>query len=183
MGNVILGLLLMHGPQTIYSLSRLSEQGVSLFYRGGLGSLRGGLQGLLTRGEVEFAEHVDRGRRKKTYRPTPAGVEAFSDWMRAPIAGADVETAALSKLFFLGLVEDAQTRVDILDGIVERIRDDADRLDALAVKLDSLPAPDRALLGYQRAALAYGQGAHRFGLAHFESLRDAEESRNAQDER
>lgn len=176
MGNVILGLLLMRGPQTIYSLHKLFEQGVSLFYRGGLGSLRGGLQGLLARGEVEFEEHVDGGRRKKTYRPTAGGADAFFGWMTAPITEGDPETVALSKLFFLGLVDDATTRRGVLDGIVARIRDDADQLDALAAELDALEVPpeSRAAFAYQRSALAYGQGTHRFALAHFSALRDAE---------
>lgn len=176
MGNVVLGLLLLAGPQTIYSLHKLFGQGVSLFYRASLGALRGALAGLLERGEVVYEESIERGRSKKTYRPTEAGVAAFRAWMLGPIAGSDVETVALSKLFLLGLVESAAERRAILDGVVERIREDADELDALAAELDRLDLPPEAqrALDYQRSALAYGIGAHRFALAHFAAIRDAE---------
>ena len=47
MGHVILGLLMLLGPQTLYSLNKQFERGPSLFYRASFGSLQSALRGLL----------------------------------------------------------------------------------------------------------------------------------------
>ena len=176
MANVILGLLLLAGPQTIYTLNKHFEQGVSLFYRASLGSLRSALTGLLARGEVEFETTVERGRSKKTYRPTQAGTDAFFTWLTGPLVGSDLETAALAKLYFLGFLEDADDRRAVLDDIVQRIEHDEAALIALETELDGLdiPAEHSGFFAYQRATLAYGLASHRLGAEFFARLRDAE---------
>ncbi|MDR1999526.1 MAG: helix-turn-helix transcriptional regulator [Frankiaceae bacterium] len=183
MGNVVLGLLLMAGPQTIYALNKQFEGGVSLFSRGSLGSLRTALAGLRERGEVVFEESVEQGRSKKTYRPTPRGIEAFCGWINSPIVGSDVETQALARCFFLGLVKDAAARRAILDRIVTRVEEDAAALVQLAELLDGLdiPAEHRRLFTYQRATLDYGPGSRRYGADFFAALRDAETPASAAD--
>lgn len=175
MANVILGLLLLAGPQTIYALNKHFEAGVSLFYRASLGSLRGALTGLLERGEVTFTESVENGRSKKTYAPTDAGRAAFFAWLTGPLTGSDLETQALARTFFLGLLPDDDARRAVLETIVARAEADEAELRAVAQHLDSLEMPSEhaSVFRYQRATLEYGLLTHRAGIEHFTRLRDA----------
>src|SRR5690606_6787878 len=175
MANVILGLLLLAGPQTIYALNKHFEAGVSLFYRASLGSLRGALNGLLERGEVEFTASVENGRSKKTYTPTPAGTAAFFTWLTGPLTGAGLETQARARCSFLGLLPDDGARRAVLDIIVTRIEADEAELLAATSHLDALDLPPehQGIFRYQRATLEYGLAAHRVGAEHFARLRDA----------
>lgn len=180
MGNVILGLLLL-GPQTLYSLNKQFEQGISLFYRASYGSLQSALKSLLAKGHVTFVEGIESGRNKKTYSITDAGAEAFHAWMRATVAGGDLEVSALSKLYFLGLVDDDAARADVLDDVVAAIRRERDALEGVAAQLDTLemPVEHRSVFRYQRATLEYGLMAHRAGLEWFMALADEERRRAA----
>lgn len=179
MGNVILGLLLL-GPQTLYSLNKQFEQGISLFYRASYGSLQSALKSLLAKGHVTFVEGIEGGRNKKTYSITDAGRAAFDDWMHAPVVGGDLEVAALSRLFLLGLIEDEADRRAVLDGIVAEIERELAGLDEFAAALDAQAAtiPDayRDVFRYQRATLDYGLMAHRAGLTWFRELAASERS-------
>ena len=175
MAFVVLGLLLL-APHTIYALNKQFERTISLFYRASLGSLRSALTGLLERGEVEFEESVENGRAKKVYRATPAGEAAFFAWLTGPLVGSDLETAALSKLFFLGLLPDVSARRAVLDDISSRMESDTVALEVYDAELSQVEVPtDFAdVFRFQRATLAYGVGAHRFGRDFFATLRDAE---------
>ena len=175
MAFVVLGLLVL-APHTIYALNKQFEQTISLFYRASLGSLRSALTGLLDRGEVAFDETVENGRAKKVYRVTDAGREAFFAWLTGPLHGSDLETAALSKLFFLGLLPDAEGRRAVLDDIVARVEADTAGLEGYERELDGFEVPPQfaEVFRYQRATLSYGVGSHRFGRDFFTALRDAE---------
>lgn len=174
MANVILGLLLTVGPQTIYDLNKQFEAGISLFYRASLGALRTALAGLLDRAHVTVATSVESGRTKKRYTVTDAGRLAFHAWMREPITASDAETAAMAKTFFLALVTGPGERLAIVDGIIDRVAADAAELEGLAAELDSLDiAPEHAEpFRFQRATLDYGVGAHHHALDFFRRLRD-----------
>ena len=171
MGKVILGLLLLR-PATLYSLSKQFEQGVSLFYSASLGSLRAAVAVLLERGLVTVAGSVENGRNKKTYSITDAGRTAFTEWMTAPITGGDLETIALSKVYFLGMLTDPVSRATVLAGIVDRIRADQRQLVSLAGHLDAvdIPQEDAEIFKYQRITLDYGLLTHRTAREFFESL-------------
>lgn len=175
MAHVILGLLLL-APHTIYDLNKQFERTISLFYRASLGSLRSALLGLLERGEVEFDEVVERGRTKKVYRPTEAGRAAFFAWMTGPLEGSDLETAALSKLFFVGLLPDAAARHAVLADIADRAAGELAALEAVETELASVtpPEPFAGVFRFQRHTLAYGIGSTRHALEFFAGLRDAE---------
>ncbi|GAA1055339.1 hypothetical protein GCM10017608_24600 [Agromyces luteolus] len=174
MGNVILGLLMLLGPQTLYSLNTQFQRGPSLFYRASFGSLQSALRGLVASGYVTVREATESGRNKKIHTITDDGVAAFHDWIRSPLAGGDLEVAALSRLFLLGLVDDADERRDILDHIVAEVARELARLEEFAVALDeqadAVPEEYRDVFRYQRATLDYGLMAHRAGLAWFREL-------------
>lgn len=178
MGNVILGLLML-GPQTLYSLNKHFEQGISLFYRASYGSLQSALKSLLAKEYVTFVEGIEGGRNKKTYSITEAGRDAFDAWMRAPLAGRDLEVAALSKLFFLGLVDEDATRVDVLDDVVAAIRRELETIEGFSAEVDALDVPGeyRRVFRYRRATLDYGLMAHRAGLEWFAALAEEERRR------
>lgn len=178
MGAVVLGLLLMGGPQTIYLLHKHFDGGVGQFYAGSLGSLRAALIGLQNRGEVVFEEGVERGRNKKTYSVTPRGVEAFFAWIKSPITTSDAETQFLARCFFLGLVEDPAVRREILTGIVAQLEEQTARFVALAEMLDGMDIHPgyRRFFPYQRATLEYGIGSNRYAMDFFTALSDAETS-------
>ncbi len=174
--NVVLGLLVLVGPRTIYDLNKHFEQGISLFYRASLGSLRSALAGLVERGEVEFDGVVERGRHKKVYRITETGRAAFDAWLDAPVTASDVETAALAKLFFLGLVAHPGRRRSILADVVERIERDEAVLLELEARIDAIevPAEHAEVLRYQKATLEYGLASHRLGAEFFARLCEEE---------
>lgn len=175
MSFVVLGLLVL-APHTIYALNKQFEQTISLFYRASLGSLRSALNGLLERGEVEFDEVVENGRAKKVFHVTDAGRAAFFEWLSGPLQGSDLETAALSKLFFLGLLPDSASRRAVLDDIIARIESDTSELEQFQSQLAGYEVPPEfaEVFRFQRETLAYGVGSHRFGREFFVALRDAE---------
>lgn len=167
MTYVILGLLLI-APRTQYELIKAFESGVSLFYSASSGSIKRALDTLVQRSWIEVAHTETDSRRRKRYRVTPAGREAFVGWMDGDITGTDLETAVLSRMFFLGLL-DADTRASVQSRLIERIDGDLRRLDALATGLASVEVPDerRDIAEFQRATLDYGRASHRFALDWF----------------
>lgn len=169
MANVILGFLLLRS-MSYYDLIRAFEAGVSLFYSASSGSIKRALDGLHRDGLVEFeGEPGPRGRR--IYRVTEAGREAFDTWMRAEIADAHLETAALARLHFLGLL-DAPSRAEVKGRIEERLLSDLAKLEAFEQHLDALeiPAEFAEIARYQRATLGYGLESTRFALEWFRAL-------------
>ena len=124
--------------------------------------------------QVEVEELVEGGRAKKRYSVTDAGRVAFDRWMRDPITASDLETAAMSKTFFLALVPALDERLAVLDDIIERATADTAELEGVAVHLDSfqVPAEHADAFRFQRATLAYGIGAHRYAVDFYRALRD-----------
>lgn len=180
MEYVVLGLIIAVGPQSVYSANKFFEGGISLFYAASLGSIRQALQRLLRDGFVSMHEDDSDGRRRKLYRATPAGEQAFDDWMLAPIDGRDLNVEALSRLYFLGHIESPEKRRSILRNIAARAAADEAKLDALAVMIDGmissneLPEQYRELARYQRHTVEYGRQSHRLGREFFGALADDE---------
>lgn len=173
MGNVILGLLLL-SPMTLYALNKQFEAGISLFYSASLGSIRSALLGLFDKGLVTVADSVENGRSKKTYTITDGGRAAFETWMLAPLDTGDLETTALAKTYFLGLLP-ADARRAVLEAILARTIADEQSLTATALELDAMQLPEqyREIFRFQRLTLDYGLQAHANGRSFFErALRD-----------
>jgi DNA-binding PadR family transcriptional regulator len=170
MAHVILGLLLI-APQSFYDLIKGFQSGVGLFYSASSGSIRRALDALLARGAIEVASVETGGRGRKVYRLTDAGREEFRAWMTQELTGPDLETAALSRLYFLGLLGPGE-RAPVLRRITERIETDLAALSDLDDRLDTLDVPEehRDVAAYQRATLDYGIASHRFALGWFRDL-------------
>lgn len=167
MAHVILGLLML-APQSLYDLVKSFEAGVGLVYSASSGSIKRALDGLLANGLIEVESVQPGGRGRKVYRTTEAGRTAFRQWIDGPIDGPDLETAALSRLFFLGLLDPAE-RSGVLDRIRERAAATVAELEAVERQLAVLDVPEefREVLAYQRATLDYGLSSGRHALAWF----------------
>lgn len=181
MAHVILGLLIAVGPQTVYSLNKFFDAGISLFYAASLGALRSALQRLLADGHVTVEEQTEAGRAKKLYSATESGRAAFHAWMLAAVTERDLEVTALSKLYFLGALPDRGERRAVLDRIAERAAADEARLTRLAAMIDGEEVPEqfRELAHYQRLTVEYGLRSHALGRTFFEELAAVERAESA----
>lgn len=180
MQHVILGLLQLHGPLSLYAVQRLFEQGVSLFYSASFGSIQRALKQLVERG-LATVEHTTDARGRKPYTITDAGIRAWREWMTEPVTGGDLETTALSKTFFLGLIDDSAERLRIVEAIRTRIDADLGELQAVAVQLDAadVPAEFADVFAFQRATLDYGIRSHEHARDWFAALADRVDPRGA----
>lgn len=160
MAYVILGLLLLRSMSR-YDLVKAFESGVSLFYSASSGSIKRALDGLVQRGLVEVESTEEGGRGRKTYAVTEAGRATFLDWMRSDITG-DLETGALARLYFLGLL-DAADRAPVLERAQARIEQDLRVLEDLQERVSAAEVPDgfEDVAHFQRATLDYGLMSHR----------------------
>lgn len=163
MQQVILGLLILHGPLSLYAVQRLFEQGVSLFYSASSGSIQRALRQLAEQGLATTADASTGARGSKPYTVTDAGRRAWHDFMLAPLDGGDAETTMLAKVFFLGLVTDPGERERVLGTIRTRIAADLAQLEQAAAGLDAAEVPPEYadVFAFQRATLDYGIRSHR----------------------
>jgi DNA-binding PadR family transcriptional regulator len=175
MSHVVLGLLLI-APQSLYGLVKAFESGVSLFYSASTGSIKRAVDGLLTHQHIEVASKQPGPRGKKLYRVTEAGRQEFRSWMTGELTGSDLETAALSRLFFLGLLEEAE-RAPVLRRVIARIESELGRLEALDAQLDATEIAEehRALAEHQLATLDYGIASYRLALGWFRTHLERQE--------
>lgn len=173
MQHVILGLLLTHGPLTLYAIKQLFSEGISLFYSASFGSIQRSLRQLAENGLVVVSAHPQGARGSKPYSITDDGRAAFLAWMTGPIEGSDAETTALSKTFFLGVL-DERDRGAVLDTIRTRLEHDLSELEQVAHTLDAMTLPEEAasLFAFQRATLDYGIRAHTLARDWFAALDD-----------
>jgi PadR family transcriptional regulator AphA len=100
--KVALGFL-MSGPAHGYDLHSRIARELGPVWRIGMGHLYNALRDLERAGQVQstLLPQADRPPRK-IYAMTPAGQEAFLDWVRRPVpAVRDIRTEFLAKLYFL----------------------------------------------------------------------------------
>jgi DNA-binding PadR family transcriptional regulator len=171
MENVILGLLVIQSL-TLYEINQMFKQGISMFYSASYGSLQTGLKNLLSRGLIVFEERVEGGRNKKVYSITPAGKETFFNWMIAETPLSKLEVTGLSKVYFLGLIPDVETRKAIVSEILQKIQMMECALADLDEEIKAYPIPTEweDVVHYSRKTLGYGRGAHAFAHTWFEEL-------------
>lgn len=173
MEYVVLGLLMIQS-MTLYELNQAFKHGISLFYSASYGSLQAAVKSLLGKGLIVFEEKVESGRNKKIYSITEAGKRAFSAWMREEVPASKLEVAALSRVFFLGLVPDAEERKQIVAGIVRKIEAAQAELEQMDAEIRRAEIPERyqGILKFQLKTLDYGIQAHAFGRQWFQGLLD-----------
>jgi len=173
MEHVILGLLLIQSL-TIYGLNQAFKQGISMFYSASYGSLQTSVKNLLAKGMIVYQQQIDNGRTKKVYSITEHGRAEFFQWMTAEVPENKLEVTALSKVFFLGLIEDVKTKREIVREILRKIESVQSQLSAMDEQLSQYEIPDayREIFKYQMRTLDYGIQSHSFGRQWFQRLLD-----------
>ena len=171
MENVVLGLLIIHSL-TLYELNRAFKQGISMFYSASYGSLQFAVKNLLNNRMIVFEEKVEKGRNKKVYSITEHGKDAFFRWMLDEIPANKLEVTALSKVYFLGLIQEIEQKKQILLEILSKIQKVQDELGKMNQEISRFEIPDsyRDILKYQLKTLDYGLQAHSFAREWFLAL-------------
>lgn len=161
MANVILGLLLL-SPMSLYDLLQAFGAGVSLVYSASSGSIKRALDDLVARGLVEVDQVRPGARGRKVHRVNDAGRQAFETWMRSELTEPDSERAILSRLYFLGLLDDAG-RHQVVENIHRRTRSDLERLEELRRRLDAVEVPEdlAEVARFQCLVLEWGLASNR----------------------
>lgn len=177
MEYVVLGLLMIQ-RMTLYEMNRAFKGGISMIYSASYGSLQIAVRNLLRKSLIVFEQVVEGGRNKKVYSITPSGAEAFSRWMQDEIPHNKVEVTALSKVFFLGLIQDNGQKKQIVKEILAKIRMIEGELHNMQESFRNVEVPKslREISRYSRKTLEYGLGAHAFAREWAEGiLRELEE--------
>lgn len=178
---VILGLLMIKSF-TLYDLNKSFKQGISLFYSASYGSLQFSVKKLLDGNYIEVEKRLEKGRNKKIYSITDSGRTLFLEWMlNGEITHNRLESIALTKLYFLGLMDRVEDKRMILQRIIETITQVEQELVQLDKQLSEIQVPNsyEDVFKYQLMSLNYGIGAHRSSREWFESaLRSLEEPKD-----
>lgn len=99
---LVLGLVAQEGPATSYDLKRLVQSSIGHFWSFPHSQLYAEPARLVEAGLLD-AEQEPGGRRRRTYRITPAGRAALTAWLADPECGLrEIRDRGLLKLFFAG---------------------------------------------------------------------------------
>lgn len=167
---VILGLLALRA-MTVYELNKALERGISLFYSASLGSINAAIGRLLEKGWVSTEEKIEHGRLKKIFHLTPAGREAFQNWLHSPIETEKVKDPALTRLYFMGFA-DPQERIHVLEAHLEELRRTLDMLERVHQESADIQPPSglEDVRRFQMFTLDYGRAFYAFNLAWYQNL-------------
>jgi DNA-binding PadR family transcriptional regulator len=162
----------MYRDMTIYELNKSFKAGLALIYSAGYGTLQYAVKKLLENSLISFHETVENGRNKKIYRITDAGREEFFRWMEAETSLGKLETIALSKVFFLGLIKEKEKQQSIVAELIEKITLMEGQLKRYEEEIEALPLSpeERKTARYQFKTLNYGIMSHGAAREWFEGL-------------
>jgi DNA-binding PadR family transcriptional regulator len=97
--KVILGFL-RFGPHSGYDIKQGVEFSTRFFWGASFGQIYPELRRLADAGLIEVEESTEAGRRRKTYRLTPAGRRALDEWLQADSDLFQYRDEGLLRLFF-----------------------------------------------------------------------------------
>lgn len=170
---VVLGLLLLKS-MTIYELNQAFKGSISMFYSASYGSLQNATNKLLEKQWITMQQKVENGRNKKIFSITTMGHQAFIEWMFSEINPTKLETVALSKVSFLGLIPDPQDKKLILQNILATINQIDQDLHQTKIELDllkpQLPLQYQSTFKYQTKPLEYGLRSHQMAREWVEEM-------------
>lgn len=171
MEHIVLGLLLLK-EMTIYELNTAFSHGLSLIYSASYGNLQYAVKKLLKAELIEYRETVENGRNKKIYSIRPDGRRVFFEWMESEIPVGKLETVMLSKVYFLGLVDDPKLRLTIVEEMIMKTAEAEEGLRELNSEVRSyrLPEEHKQIAGFQFKTLDYGLMAHSAGRQWLQKL-------------
>ncbi|MEX1376535.1 MAG: PadR family transcriptional regulator [Eubacteriales bacterium] len=172
MENIVLGLLMLQS-MTIYQLNQAFGMGLSMIYAASYGNLQYAVKKLLDAEMISFEEKVENGRNKKIYNINKSGVDEFFRWMMDDADPRHIETVMLSKVYFMGLIEKDDDKIEIIDKILYAAQGYADQLTHAKSIFDKMEisASDMRIAKYQFATLDYGIGAHDFAIGWLKKLK------------
>lgn len=156
MTPVILGFIRL-GCQTGYDVKSVVDSSTRFFWAASYGQIYPELRRLEQAGLVA-GESAPRGDRRRTaYRLTPAGEQAFREWLLAPQEDVELRHEGLLKLFFAGTLGPEEA-VEMLrsmrahnEGVLARLRE----IEPLAEQAGRFPS----------LVLDYGLGLHEWAIA------------------
>jgi len=168
---VVLGLLIIQ-DLTVYQINQAFNSGIALIYSASYGSILSAIKKLISENEITFTEEVENGRNKKIYHITEKGRARFFQWMQAEIPERKLETIALTKVFFLGLIDSIETKRNILLSIITAIKGAESQLNSLSHSLSQLQLDENEIkrFGYQLKTLDYGIRSHHLAREWAEEL-------------
>jgi len=171
MKYTILGLLLLK-PLSIYDINKAFKNIISLFYSPSYGSINTAMKKLLAKKLVECKEEVIQGRNKIVYTILETGEKEFIDWMLSEINPNKLEVTALSKLLFLGLVDNNEDKISVISNIVNTAKSEKGRIEILKKELQAYEVPKKyeEIFFFQLKTLDYGLNSYQFSLTWFEKL-------------
>ena len=171
MEYVILGLLIIQ-PSTLYSLNKSFEQGISLFFSPSLGSINSAIKRLTVKNLVQQLEIVENGRAKKILTITELGQQAFINWMHEPLDTKNLEVSFMSRLYFLGLIEDQTQKKALVEGMYQSVVASKETLDETSIVLENLDIPQsyQDIFHYQKKVLQYGIDTHGYAIEWIKKL-------------
>ncbi|MFZ6027561.1 MAG: PadR family transcriptional regulator [Chloroflexota bacterium] len=169
---VILGLLAVR-ERTIYEIKKILEETVSLFYSASFGSINSAIEKMLSKGRVSVRESVENGRFKKIYAITPVGYAALQEWLGSKIPQERVKEPALTRLFFMGLL-DSKKRIQVLADHLKTLQETLATLDAMEAETQKaeIPPEKRDLAAFQHLTLKYGRAYYAFNIQWYQNLLD-----------
>jgi DNA-binding PadR family transcriptional regulator len=168
---IILGLL-MFKNMTIYELNASFGVGLKMIYSASYGSLQYSVKKLLKDGMISYMETVENGRNKKIYNINQNGIDYFYGWMLAKTKFNGTDKVILSKVYFLGLIEDNNKKREIITDLLESVKVYALELSKIKEENKNLSLPSNLMeiANYQLATLDYGIGAYEHSIMWLESL-------------
>ncbi|MCD4714510.1 MAG: PadR family transcriptional regulator [Clostridiales bacterium] len=171
MEYVILGLLMIQ-PSTLYSLNKSFEQGISLFFSPSLGSINSAIKRLIDKKLVAQEQSIENGRAKKILTITDMGQSAFINWMHEPLDAKNLEVSFLSRLYFLGLIEDQSQKKALVEGMYRSTVASKATLDETEIMLNTMEIPKayQDIFHYQKKVLQYGIDTHSYTIDWIENL-------------
>ncbi|WP_349428047.1 hypothetical protein [Microbacterium sp. LWS13-1.2] len=92
-------------------------------------------------GTVTVSDAAADARGSKPYTVTDAGRRAWREWMLSPVTGGDIETIALARTFFVGLLDERSERRQVVGAIRARVESHLAELDAVARGVDAAEIP------------------------------------------
>jgi DNA-binding PadR family transcriptional regulator len=167
---VILGLLTLRA-MTVYEINKALERGVSLFYSASFGSINAAIGKMLKKGWVSGEEKVENGRNKRVFHLTPAGQEAFQDWLNSDIEAEKVKDPGLTRLYFMGFAS-ATERFRVLEARLKKLRRTLDALELIHLQSADSQAPPglEDVRRFQLFTLDYGRAFYTFNIAWYQNL-------------
>lgn len=167
---VILGLLALRA-MTVYEINKALERGISLFYSASFGSINAVIDRLIEKGWISGEGRVENGRNKRIFHLTPAGWEAFRDWLNSDIEAEKVKDPGLTRLYFMGFTSAAE-RIRVLEAHLEKLRKTLGALDIIHQQSVDIEAPPglEDVHRFQKFTLDYGRAFYAFNIAWYQNL-------------